>query len=121
MDKADDERLLEAEVGDPTAFLRLGQSLDRQDREAADQQRPGNDPRVAEHRVNLIAEREAENHRRNEGDDQIADEAPRLKVALEQPGEHIPEGSPVQHDDGEDRPGLDGDVEQRPVIGLEAQ
>ena len=44
-----------------------------------------------------------------------------LGLALEQADEHVAEGPPVEHDDGEDRAGLDGDVEQRPFVGVEAE
>ena len=44
-----------------------------------------------------------------------------VAVALEQPDQHVAKGAPVEHDDGEDRAGLDGDVEQRPFVGLEAE
>ena len=40
---------------------------------------------------------------------------------MEQADDHVAEGAPVKHDDGEDRAGLDGDVEQGPFVGLEAE
>ena len=41
--------------------------------------------------------------------------------ALEQADDHVAERAPVEDDDGEDRAGLDGDVEHRPVVGVEAE
>ena len=59
--------------------------------------------------------------RGEEGDQQVADEAQRDRIALEQARRAPPRRSPVEHDDGEDRAGLDGDVEQRPAVGVEAE
>ena len=44
-----------------------------------------------------------------------------LGLAPEQADEHVPEGPPVEDDDRQDRARLDGDVEHRPLVGLEAQ
>ena len=70
--------------------------------------------RIAEQRLDLLDQDEAEDRRRQEADQDVADEAPRHRVAPDQPFEHRPEGPPVKDDDREDRAELDDDVERRP-------
>ena len=66
----------ERDVGDAAAIGRPGELLDDQDGDAADDQRPGDDHRIAEQQLDLVAERQAEDDRRDEGHEHVADEAP---------------------------------------------
>ena len=42
-------------------------------------------------------------------------------VAFDQPGQHFNERSPIEHDNRQDRAGLDCDVEQLPLLRVKAQ
>ena len=100
----------------PTSVV-LGQPLDQQDRDAADDQRTGDD-----HRHCRAAPRsgrsssEAEDRRRaGRRPACCGRSATTLGSRWNRPVEHRPEGPPVEHDDREDRAELDDDVEQRPI------
>ena len=108
--------VLDRQLGDADDIGSLGQPLDDQDGDAADDQGDRNDLRVPEQRLDMLDQDEAEDRRRQEGDQDVADEAPRDRVAPEQPLEHRPEGPPVEDDDREDRAELDDDVERRPFL-----
>ncbi len=58
---------------------------------------------------------------RQEGEQDVADEAPRQAVAPRHAGDDGRERPPVEHDDREDRAELDDDVEQLPAVGVEAE
>ena len=109
------------DVGDAAAVGRLGPPFDQQDGEAAEDQRHRDDHRIAEQQLDRVADRQPDHHRRNEGDEQVADEGEGAGLALPQADQHVAEGPPVEHEDGEDRAGLDGDVEQRPFVGVIAE
>src|SRR3546814_13481105 len=79
---------------------------------------PGDDDGVFEHYFDIVAEGEAEDHRRKKSEQQVAHESDRDRIAAEEAGEHLPEQLPVQHDDREDRARLDSDVEDRPARGV---
>jgi hypothetical protein len=96
-------------------------TLDDQDGDAAGDQRPGDDRGVAEHRLDLIVQGEADHGRGQEADGDVAQEAPALRLAAQQAEEDRPEGPPVEHDDGEDRAELDDDVEHRPLLRIVAE
>ena len=121
LDQADAERLAERDVGD-ALLVALGRGpLDRQDRDAAEQQRPGDDQRAAEHRLDPVDQDEADHRRGQEADDDVAEEAPGFGLPPDQADQHRPEGPPVEHDHGEDRAQLDDDVEHRPARGVVAE
>src|SRR3546814_10737975 len=74
----------------------LCETLDEQDRKAADDQCPGDDDGVFEHYFDIVAEGEAEDHRRKKSEQQVAHESDRDRIAAEEAGEHLPEQLPVQ-------------------------
>ena len=69
----------------PTMSGRLHQPLDHEDRDAADDQRTATIFGAAEQRLDLVDENEAEDRRGKEGDQDVADEAPRHRIALISP------------------------------------
>src|SRR3546814_1021892 len=56
----------------------LCETLDEQDRKAADDQCPGDDDGVFEHYFDIVAEGEAEDHRRKKGEQQVDRKSTRL-------------------------------------------
>jgi hypothetical protein len=105
----------------PWIVAALHQPLDDEDGDAADHQRPGDHHRLAEQRLDMLVERQADHRGGNEGDHQVAQEAPRDRVALKQPHRDCPEGAPVEHHHRQDRAELDDDVEHRPGGGVIAE
>ena len=99
----------------------LHHALDQQDGDAAGDQRPGDDLRRAQQHLDIIVQRQADDRRGNEGDDQVAQEAPAHGLPPQQPHRHRPEGAPVEHHHRQDRAQLDDDVEHRPGRGVIAQ
>ena len=97
------------------------QLLDGDDGDAAENEGDRDDLGIAEQRLDLVDQEEAEDRRGQKGDEDIADEPPRHRVALQHPFEHRPEGAPVEDDDRQDRAQLDDDVERRPFLGVEAE
>jgi hypothetical protein len=89
--------------------------LDREDREAADDQRDRDDLRVPEQRLDMLVQRETDHRRRDKRDHQVAQEQPGFRLTLQQPHADCPERPPVQHHDRQDRAELDDDVEHLPA------
>ena len=108
-------------LADAAAIGGFRQPLDDQDGDAADDQGPGHDDRIAEQKLDIVADRKADHHCRNERHEQVAHEPPCVRRSVEHSDQHLPEGPPVEDDDGEDGARLDGDVEHRPFVRLEAQ
>ena len=63
----------------------LDQPLDHQDRDSAHDERDRDDHRVAEQRLDLVDQQEAEDRRGQERDQDIADEPPRQWLILNRP------------------------------------
>ena len=97
----------------------LDHALDEEDRDPADDQRDRHHLGIAEQRFDMLDQEKAEDRRRQEADQDVADEPPRDGVAAEQPLDHRPEGPPVKDDDGKDGAELDDDVERRPFLRVE--
>src|SRR3546814_11020484 len=95
----------------------LCETLDEQDGKAADDQCPGDDDGVFEHYFDIVAEGEAEDHRRKNGEQQVAHESDRDRIAAAEAGEHLPEQLTVQNNDSEDRARLDRDIADRTTRG----
>src|SRR3546814_21084768 len=79
LDQPDEDRLARRHIGDAADVPCLCETLDEQDRKAADDQCPGDDDGVFEHYFDIVAEGEAEDHRRKKGE-QIGRAACRERV-----------------------------------------
>src|SRR5690606_38778609 len=121
LDQPDEDRLAHRHIRDPADVPCLREPLDEQNRKAPDDQRPGHYDGIFEHQLDIIAEREAEDDRREKGEQQVAHEGDGDRIAAKEAGEHLPEQLPVQHHDREDRPRLDRNVEDRPTRGVIAE
>src|SRR5205085_334786 len=95
--------------------------LDQEDRNAAHDERYRDNLRVPEERLDMLDEDEAQNRRRQKGDEDVANKAPGQRITADQAFEHRPEGSPVEDDDCEDGAELDDDVERRPFLRVKAE
>ena len=107
--------VFDGDVRDAALLGPLGQSLDHEDGDAANDEGDRDHFRVPEQRLDMLQQDEAEDRRWQESDQDVADEPPRYGIAPEQALDHRPEGAPVKYHDREDRAELDDDVEGVPL------
>jgi hypothetical protein len=118
--QADLQRVERRHVVDLTDAHHALPPLGPQDHEAAEDEGARHDHRSEQVRLDRLAEQEAEHDRRQEADADVDDEAPRALAAAEL-RDGVAQPLPVHQHHGEDRAGLDRDVEDLALVVGEAE
>ena len=106
---------------DRFVIARAGHPFDRDDRDAADDQRHRDHGGRFEQHIDALFQQHPQHGRGNERDQHIADEMQRIGFAPEGAGRNPGERAPVHHHDRQDRGQLDHDVEHLPVLQVIAE
>ena len=118
LEKAHAQRLGPWQLANALVIALLREALYRENGDAADQQRPGNDLGAGQQHVDALLQQHTQHGGRNEGHHHIADKGDGQRLAAQQPMAHRPEGAPELHHHRQNGAQLDDDIEHIPLVAV---